>query len=125
MIGFKNFGLGARVARWYIFKPKIQIWVNFGGSWNEKCWYIYGHLGCLTTLWYILGPFGIFFPFWYTKMLLYFMDILVYISVILYILWPFGIFCGNLVYFSPFWYIVARKIWQPCSEQMCVFTDLS
>jgi hypothetical protein len=23
--------LGVRVARWYIFKPKIQIWVNFGG----------------------------------------------------------------------------------------------
>jgi hypothetical protein len=27
------------------------------------------------------------------------------------ILWTFGIFCGNLVHFSPFWYIVARKIW--------------
>jgi hypothetical protein len=24
--------LWARVARWYIFKPKFQIWVNFGGS---------------------------------------------------------------------------------------------
>jgi hypothetical protein len=22
---------GARVARWFVFKPKIQIWVNFGG----------------------------------------------------------------------------------------------
>jgi hypothetical protein len=21
-----------RVARWYVFKPKIQIWLNFGGS---------------------------------------------------------------------------------------------
>jgi hypothetical protein len=21
-----------RVARWYIFKPKIQIWVNLGGG---------------------------------------------------------------------------------------------
>jgi hypothetical protein len=29
-----------RVARWYIFKPKLQIWVNIGGSCNEKCWYI-------------------------------------------------------------------------------------
>jgi hypothetical protein len=42
------------------------------------------------------------------------------------ILWPFGIFyshlvyfmniwecCGNSVYFSPFWYIASRKIWQP------------
>jgi hypothetical protein len=31
---------GARVARWYIFKPKIPIWVNFGGPWNGKGWYI-------------------------------------------------------------------------------------
>jgi hypothetical protein len=23
---------------------KIQIWVYFGGTWNGKCWYIYGHL---------------------------------------------------------------------------------
>jgi hypothetical protein len=28
----------ARVARWNIFKQKIPIWVNFGGSWNGKCW---------------------------------------------------------------------------------------
>jgi hypothetical protein len=21
----------SRVARWFVFKPKIQIWVNFGG----------------------------------------------------------------------------------------------
>jgi hypothetical protein len=24
----------ARVARWFVFKPKIQIWVNFGGPCN-------------------------------------------------------------------------------------------
>jgi hypothetical protein len=30
-----------------VFKPKIQIWINFGGPWNEKCWYI-------------LWPFGIY-----------------------------------------------------------------
>jgi hypothetical protein len=29
-----------RVARWYSFKPKIPIWVNFGGPWNGKGWYI-------------------------------------------------------------------------------------
>jgi hypothetical protein len=29
------------------------------------------------------------------------------------IFWTIGIFCGNLVYFSSFWYIVPRKIWQP------------
>jgi hypothetical protein len=26
------------------------------------------------------------------------------------------IVCGNLVYFFPFWYFVARKIWQPCCK---------
>jgi hypothetical protein len=41
------FGLSSRVARWYIFKPKIPIWVNFGGSCNWGCWYI-------------SWPFGIF-----------------------------------------------------------------
>jgi hypothetical protein len=41
----------SRVARWFIFKPKLQIWVNFGGPWNGKYWHIlwpfeiyYGHL---------------------------------------------------------------------------------
>jgi hypothetical protein len=40
-----------RVARWHIFKPKFPIWVNFGGPWNGKGWYVirpfgiyYGHL---------------------------------------------------------------------------------
>jgi hypothetical protein len=23
--------VACRVARWFIFKPKIQIWINFGG----------------------------------------------------------------------------------------------
>jgi hypothetical protein len=41
---------------------------------------------------------------------------LVYFMAIGNILWPFGIFCGHLVYFSPFWYVVPRKIWQPCLE---------
>jgi hypothetical protein len=27
-------GTYGRVARWYIFKPKILIWVNFRGSCN-------------------------------------------------------------------------------------------
>jgi hypothetical protein len=33
-----NFGIG--VARWFLFKPKIQIWVNFGVPQIGKCWYI-------------------------------------------------------------------------------------
>jgi hypothetical protein len=47
-INFTASGFECRVARWFIFKPKIPIWVNFGGPWNGKCWYI-------------LGPYGIFY----------------------------------------------------------------
>jgi hypothetical protein len=43
---------------------------------------------------YILWTFGLFYG-----RQIYFIDI--------------GIFCGNLVHFSKFWYIVPRKIWQP------------
>jgi hypothetical protein len=42
-----------------------------------------------------------------------FYDHLVYFTAIGNVLWPFGIFCDDLVYFSPFWYVVLRKIWQP------------
>jgi hypothetical protein len=73
----------SRVARWYIFEPKIQIWVNFGGSFNGRCWYI-------------LWPFGQF---------------LGHIPSIF--LQPFGISYGHLLYTFPFWYVVPRKIWQP------------
>jgi hypothetical protein len=62
----------ARVARWFIFKPKIPIWVNFGVPWIGKCWYIlwqsvlfYGHLGYSMTIWSILCLFGSFFRFVY------------------------------------------------------------
>jgi hypothetical protein len=54
---------------------------------------------------------------------------LVYFTAIWYILWPFGLICGHLIYFVaiwytivtlwhiyPFWYVVSRKIWQPCCE---------
>jgi hypothetical protein len=36
--------ISSRVARWYAFKPKILIWVNLGGPWNEKVGKFYGHL---------------------------------------------------------------------------------
>jgi spermidine synthase len=29
-----------RVARWFAFKPKIPIWVNFGVCCYGKSWYI-------------------------------------------------------------------------------------
>jgi hypothetical protein len=36
-----------------------------------------------------------------------------YFTAICRILWPFGIVSGCLVEFVPFWYVAARKIWQP------------
>jgi hypothetical protein len=27
----------SRVARWFVFKPKIPTWVNFGRTWKGKC----------------------------------------------------------------------------------------
>jgi hypothetical protein len=48
--------VNSTVARWYIFKPQILIWVNFGGSWNGKGWYILWPFGI-----YILRPFGTFY----------------------------------------------------------------
>jgi hypothetical protein len=38
---FQKDDLGSRVARWYIFKPKIQIWVNFGWPWNGKVFFTF------------------------------------------------------------------------------------
>jgi hypothetical protein len=34
-----------RFARWYIFKPKIQIWVNFGGACYGRCRHILSTFG--------------------------------------------------------------------------------
>jgi hypothetical protein len=31
-------------------------------------------------------------------------------------LWPFGILCGHLVYFSSFGMFEPRKIWQSCTN---------
>jgi hypothetical protein len=44
---------------------------------------------------------GIFYGHW------------VYFTAIRYLLWTLVVFCGNLIYFSPCWYIEPRKIWQP------------
>jgi hypothetical protein len=54
----------------------------------------YDHLVYSVAIWYILWQFDIFY------------EHLVYSVAIWYILWQFGIF-------SPCWYIVPRKIWQP------------
>jgi hypothetical protein len=48
-------GLGCRVARWFVFKPKISIWVwPFVISYRD--------LGYFMTILYILCSFGTFFP---------------------------------------------------------------
>jgi predicted acyltransferase len=38
---------------------------------------------------------------------------LVYCKASLRILWVLGLVCWNLGYVFPFWYAIARKIWQP------------
>jgi hypothetical protein len=69
------------VARRYILKTKLPIWVNFGASCNERYWYIlrtillpfgilyilpfrifYGHLVYCVVIWHILLSLGDFFP---------------------------------------------------------------
>jgi hypothetical protein len=42
--------------------------------------------------------------------------IVAYFTAICQALWTFSTFPGYLVHFSPFWYVTARKIWQPCNE---------
>jgi hypothetical protein len=63
--------ISSRVARWFVFKPKIPIWVNFGGPCNGKCCYIgsilrqletfYCHLVYSVVIWYIFPCFGILY----------------------------------------------------------------
>jgi hypothetical protein len=67
-------GVHARVARWFVFKPKISIWVNFGGpyiDWKMLIYFlatvfgiVYRHLGYFITILYILCSFGTFYRFW-------------------------------------------------------------
>jgi hypothetical protein len=54
----------SRVARWFVFKPKIPIWVNFGGACYGKSILrpseiFYGHLVYFVVIWYIFPRFGI------------------------------------------------------------------
>jgi hypothetical protein len=79
----------SKVSKLYIFKPKIPIWLNFGGYYLElkMCVPIlYGQLEYFMAIWYILCPFGIFNGH------------LVYFMAIWCILCPFG----NLI---VLWYI--------------------
>jgi hypothetical protein len=49
------------VARWFVFKQKIQIWVNFRGSCNERWWYI------LWTLCSFYGLLSYFMDIWHSS----------------------------------------------------------
>jgi hypothetical protein len=50
-----------------------------------------------------------------------FYDHLEYFTAIWYNLWPFGIVCGHLVYFSSFGMFRPIKFWQPWLEVENVF----
>jgi hypothetical protein len=57
---FCTFGLQPGLPDLFVFKPKIPIWENLGGSCNWKCWYIlcpfgpfHGHLVYFVAIWYI------------------------------------------------------------------------
>jgi hypothetical protein len=50
-----NVQVDIRVARWFVFKPKIPIWVNFRGLSNVKR-FVY-----FMTIWNILRSFGIMY----------------------------------------------------------------
>jgi hypothetical protein len=59
--------------------------INLGQFWRALEWKM---LAYFMVIWNILRPFGIV----YGKLVMC---------------------CGNLVYFTPFWYVVSRKIWHP------------
>jgi hypothetical protein len=77
-----------RIARWFVFKPKILG--NLGKILRASDW----------------------------KILIYFMAIhMEYFMAIWDMLLPFGTFCVRLEHFFPFWYHTPRKIWQPCCAE--------
>jgi hypothetical protein len=61
-----------RVARLHVFKQKIQIWVNFGGSCNGRCCYVlspfgvlYGHLPYFMSFGILYDQLPYFMAIWY------------------------------------------------------------
>jgi hypothetical protein len=54
-----------------------------------------------------------------------FYDHLEYFAAIWQHVWPFGIVCGQLVYFSRFGMFGPRKIWQPWSRgPLCLLASI-
>jgi hypothetical protein len=72
----------SRVARWFIFRPKIPILKDLG---MENVEIYSGHFEYFTAIGYV-----------------HFMGILEFLL--------------SFDRFRPLWYIVPRKIWQPCAN---------
>jgi hypothetical protein len=62
--GHPNGSVTCRVARWYVFKPKILIWVTFGGPLNGHVCKFQAHLELLCSFGIFLS-FGNFVVIWY------------------------------------------------------------
>jgi hypothetical protein len=83
------------------------------------CW----NQGCQMAYFQTKNPdLGKFLRVLQWKMSVYYMSI-VYFTATWYILRTFGIFCGYLVYFFPFWYVIPRKIWQPWLEHKLLYAN--
>jgi hypothetical protein len=55
-----------RVARWFVFKPKIPIWENSGDPYmGENVAIFYGHLENLTDIWNSLHDLVYLVFIWY------------------------------------------------------------
>jgi hypothetical protein len=105
------------VTGWYIFKPKIPIWVNFVRSCHGGCWHIKISFGIFTVVWYILWLFGTCSPFLYQEkscnpaghpdFSIHSRPQLSLRSQLYLHSWhiTFGLFYAHLVYIFPFWYI--------------------
>jgi hypothetical protein len=79
-------GLLSRVARWFVIKPKIPIWVNFG-----------------------LAMKNIVFIVYYIYIYIYiYIFVTIYFETIWSILWPLEIFYAHLEQFGVLWYIYPR-----------------
>jgi hypothetical protein len=88
--GKLDFRAKSRVSRWYIFIPKIPIWIYIGGPWNVKCWCILWPPGIFRAIFgiHIFWPFG--------RIYIYLVDFI----AIWKILRPFDRFYGHLVYIA-------------------------
>jgi hypothetical protein len=59
-------GFGCRVARWFLFKPKIPILVHFGRPRNGKCRYLFrAFCNILHQLGIFYGPLVYFLVIWH------------------------------------------------------------